>query len=205
MGMSKAIMEKLIVAKSKQADNSETIICCTRYGNVMASRGSVIPVFVNQILNDNPITITNSNMTRFMMHLEEAIDLVIFAFQNGLNGDIFIQKSPAATISTLTEALKIIFNKPNHKIQNIGTRHGEKLYEVLLSSEEMSKARDLGKYFCIPADMRDLNYSKYIDQGNVNVSNLEDYNSHNTKRLDVEEMVALLKNLDLIKKIFNKI
>ena len=199
MGISKAMMEKIMVAKSKEASFSTTTICGTRYGNVMASRGSVIPTFANQILANKPITVTNPNMTRFMMHLEEAIDLVLFAFKNGKNGDIFVQKSPAATLDTLTKALKNIFNKPNYKIKNIGIRHGEKLYEVLLASEEMAKAKDLGNYFCIPADMRDLNYSKYIDKGDSNIVNNTEYNSHNTTRLNVAEMQDLLLKLDLIK------
>ena len=197
MGISKAMMEKVIVAKSRNSKN--TTICITRYGNVMASRGSVIPVFANQIRSDNPITITDPNMTRFMMTLDDAVDLVIYAFKNGNSGDIFVQKAPAATIETLVESLKSILKKPDNKVDIIGTRHGEKLFEVLLSREEMASAEDLGDYFRIPPDLRDLNYGKYIEHGEIKFSQSEDYNSHNTKRLDVEGMKKLLEKLKFIK------
>ncbi len=197
MGISKAMMEKVIVAKSRNSKN--TTICVTRYGNVMASRGSVIPVFANQIRSDNPITITDPNMTRFMMTLDDAVDLVIYAFKNGNSGDIFVQKAPAATIETLVESLKSILKKPDNKVDIIGTRHGEKLFEVLLSREEMASAEDLGDYFRIPPDLRDLNYGKYIEHGEIKFSQSEDYNSHNTKRLDVEGMKKLLEKLKFIK------
>lgn len=201
MGISKAMMEKVIVAKSRGALN--TVICATRYGNVMASRGSVIPLFVNQILSGQEITITDGNMTRFMMTLEDAVDLVLYAFQNGKSGEIYVQKSPAATIDTLTKALTELLKKPDHPIKNIGTRHGEKLYEVLLSREEMVLARDLDKYFCIPPDLRDLNYVKYTEQGEHKISNSIEYSSHNTKRLEKKELQNLLIRLQYIKAIIN--
>ena len=197
MGISKALMEKVIVAKSRNSDS--TIICGTRYGNVMASRGSVIPLFTNQIITGRPITVTNLEMTRFMMTLEEAVELVLFAFSNGKPGDIFVQKSPAATIKVLAEALTSMLNKPDHEIKIIGTRHGEKKYEVLLSKEEMAQAEDLGGYYRVPPDLRDLNYGKYIEHGEIKFSQSEDYNSHNTKRLDVEGMKKLLEKLKFIK------
>jgi len=199
MGISKAMMEKVIVAKAR-ASNS-TIICTTRYGNVMASRGSVIPLFVDQVLKDMPITITDGEMTRFMMTLDDAVDLVLFAFKSGKPGDIYVQKAPAATISILTQALTELMEKSQHPINTIGTRHGEKLYETLLSREEMVAAKDLGNYYCIPPDLRDLNYEKFMDQGELKISLSEDYNSHNTSRLDVRSMKDLLLKLEFIQKI----
>ena len=199
MGISKAMMEKVIVAKSR-ASNS-TIICTTRYGNVMASRGSVIPLFVDQVLKGIPITITDGEMTRFMMTLDDAVDLVLFAFKSGKPGDIYVQKAPAATISILTQALTELMEKPQHPINTIGTRHGEKLYETLLSREEMVAAKDLGNYYCVPPDLRDLNYEKFMDQGEVKISISEDYNSHNTNRLDSQSMKELLLKLEFMQKI----
>lgn len=200
MGTSKAMMEKVIVAKARNLP-PEITICATRYGNVMASRGSVIPLFVNQIRNGNPITITDPDMTRFMMTLDDAVDLVLHAFEHGSNGDIFVQKAPAATIETLTKAILQVTRAPDHQVNIIGTRHGEKLYEVLCSREEMAVAEDQGDYYRIPADNRDLNYEKYFEEGDKNVSQLEDYNSHNTNRLDVDGMVTLLRKLEYIRKI----
>lgn len=196
MGTSKAMMEKVAVAKSRNA--SSTIINVTRYGNVMASRGSVIPLFMEQIKSDKPISITDPDMTRFMMTLDDAVDLVLYAFENGNPGEIFVQKAPAATIKDLAVALTEIMEKPNHEIQIIGTRHGEKLFEALLSREEMSCAEDLGDYYRIPPDLRDLNYGKFIDTGKVTISEAVDYNSHNTSRLDVQGMKKLLSKLDII-------
>ncbi|MEQ4788411.1 polysaccharide biosynthesis protein [Morganella morganii] len=198
MGISKAMMEKVIIAKSRNIAPSETVICTTRYGNVMASRGSVIPLFLRQIINDQPITITDPNMTRFMMTLDDAVDLVLHAFKHGTNGDIFVQKAPAATIDNLVKALLDITNKPNHQVNIIGTRHGEKLYEALCSREEMFVAQDQGNYYRIPSDNRDLNYSKYHEKGEKDLSVIEDYNSHNTERLDVQGMVNLLFKLNFI-------
>ncbi len=198
MGISKAMMEKVMVAKSRNLDSNKTIICGTRYGNVMASRGSVIPLFVDLIGEGKAITITDPNMTRFMMTLEDAVDLVLYAFQNGNNGDIFVQKAPAATIETLAIALKELLNTPDHPINIIGTRHGEKLYEALLSREEMLAAIDMGDYYRVPPDLRDLNYDKYVEQGDSRISEIEDYNSHNTTRLDVDGMKKLLLKLPLI-------
>ncbi|WP_235366036.1 polysaccharide biosynthesis protein, partial [Proteus terrae] len=186
MGISKAMMEKVMVAKSRNLDSNKTVICGTRYGNVMASRGSVIPLFVDLMGEGKAITITDPNMTRFMMTLEDAVDLVLYAFQNGNNGDIFVQKAPAATIETLAIALKELLNTPDHPINIIGTRHGEKLYEALLSREEMLAAIDMGDYYRVPPDLRDLNYDKYVEQGDSRISVIEDYNSHNTTRLDVD-------------------
>ena len=199
MGISKAMMEKVMVAKSRNVDSSKTVICGTRYGNVMASRGSVIPLFVDLIKSKQPLTITNPQMTRFMMTLDDAVDLVLFAFQHGGNGDIFVQKAPAATIETLAIALKELLNVSEHPINVIGTRHGEKLYEALLSREEMLAAEDMGDYYRVPPDLRDLNYGKYVDQGDKRISEVEDYNSHNTVRLDVEDMKALLLKLPFIR------
>lgn len=198
MGISKAMMEKVIVAKSRNLNGTNTTICTTRYGNVMASRGSVIPLFVRQIIEEEPITITDPSMTRFMMTLDDAVDLVIHAFLNGENGDIFVQKAPAATIDVLTKAIFSIMGKTDHQVNIIGTRHGEKLYEALCSREEMFVAKDQGEYFCIPADNRDLNYSKFFEEGDQDLSTVEDYNSHNTARLDVEGMKGLLRKLDFI-------
>jgi len=199
MGISKAMMEKVMVAKSRNVDVDKTIICGTRYGNVMASRGSVIPLFVDQIRLGNPITITDPKMTRFMMTLFDAVDLVLYAFEHGNNGDLFVQKAPAATIETLARALTELLGKPDHPIQEIGTRHGEKLYEVLLSREEMACAEDLGGYYRIPPDLRDLNYGKFVEQGEEKISHTEDYNSHNTERLNVAGMQILLRKLDFIR------
>jgi UDP-N-acetylglucosamine 4,6-dehydratase/5-epimerase len=193
MGTSKAMMEKVAVAKSRSG--GATTICVTRYGNVMASRGSVIPLFVDQIRAGKAITITDPNMTRFMMTLDDAVDLVLYAFSNGGPGDIFVQKAPAATISTLTAALAGLLGVPGHAVDVIGTRHGEKLYEVLLSREEMVAAQDLGGYYRVPPDLRDLNYGKYVEQGEVRISEATDYNSHNTVRLDVAGMQQLLMKL----------
>ncbi|MDR1012570.1 MAG: polysaccharide biosynthesis protein [Coxiellaceae bacterium] len=193
MGISKAMMEKVMIAKSRNCD--KTVICGTRYGNVMASRGSVIPLFFEQLKADIPITITDPKMTRFMMTLEQAIDLVLYAFKYGRNGDIFVQKAPAATIETLVEALFEIFGKKKYVI--IGTRHGEKLYETLISREEMMRTEDLGAYFRIIPDSRDLNYSKYVEQGSLNIYDYSDYNSHNTERLDITNMKKLLSRLEL--------
>lgn len=201
MGISKAMMEKVMVAKSRNVDESKTVICGTRYGNVMASRGSVIPLFVEQVRAGLPITITDPAMTRFMMTLEDAVDLVLYAFEHGENGDIFVQKAPAATVEVLVSALLSIMNKPEHQVTIIGTRHGEKLYETLLSREEMAAADDLGGYFRVPPDLRDLNYGKFVEQGEKKISNCEDYNSHNTQRLDAAGMGELLMKLDFIQAI----
>ena len=200
MGVSKAMMEKVLVAKSRNAPDHLTI-CATRYGNVMASRGSVIPLFVDQIQKGHPISVTDPNMTRFMMTLEDAVDLVLYAFLNGHNGDIFVQKAPAATIETLAKALISLVGKKDHLVNVIGTRHGEKLFEVLCSREEMLVARNEGDYYRIPADNRDLNYEKYFEEGSQKLSSVEDYNSHNTKRLNVDGMKNLLLKLDFIKNI----
>lgn len=195
MGISKAMMEKVMVAKSRNVDETKTVICGTRYGNVMASRGSVIPLFLEQIRAGKPLTITDPNMTRFMMTLADAVDLVLYAFENGNNGDMFVQKAPAATVEVLVKALTQIVGKPDHEINIIGTRHGEKLYEALLSGEEMVCAEDLGEYYRVPPDLRDLNYGKYVEQGDQELSVTEDYNSHNTQRLDVKGMKELLMKL----------
>lgn len=194
MGISKAMMEKVAVAKSRNLNDNETTICCTRYGNVMASRGSVIPLFINQIKKNEEITITDPNMTRFMMSLDDAVDLVMFAFENGKNGDIFVQKAPAATIELLAQTLKNLLNKPEHIIKVIGTRHGEKLYETLLTREEMVNAIDMINYYRIPSDTRDLNYNQYFVDGEV-ITEAEDYHSHNTKRLNELEMKEMILNL----------
>ena len=193
MGISKAMMEKVVVAKSRAS--SDTVISITRYGNVMASRGSVIPLFVNQIRAGQPITITDPNMTRFMMTLDDAVDLVLYAFEHSNPGDIFVQKAPAATIEVLAKALTTLFDMPDHPIHIIGTRHGEKLYEALLSREERVAAEDLCNYYRVPPDLRDLNYGKFIEQGEVKISDDEEYNSHHTQRLDVAGMQALLQKL----------
>lgn len=203
MGMSKAMMEKVMVAKSRNLSEKETILTGTRYGNVMASRGSVIPLFVNQIKSNQPITITNPNMTRFMMSLEDAVELVLFAFKNSNQGDIFVQKSPAATIAQLAEVLINIFNG-NSEIKIIGTRHGEKLYESLLSKEEAVRAGDLGDYFRIPADTRDLNYSQYFEKGSKKIEEIQEYNSHNTHQLSNDELKQLLLKLPYIQQELNK-
>lgn len=196
MGISKAMMEKVIVAKSRSS--SRTVICATRYGNVMASRGSVIPLFANQIWARKPITITDGSMTRFMMTLDDAVDLVLYAFEHGKPGEIFVQKAPAATIDVLARAVTGLMGVPDHPINVIGTRHGEKLFEVLLSREEMVAAEDMGDYYRVPPDLRDLNYDKFVEEGEVRISQAVDYNSHNTVRLDVEGMQALLRKLKFI-------
>jgi len=201
MGISKAMMEKVMVAKSRNVDEAKTVLCGTRYGNVMASRGSVIPLFVEQVLGGKKLTITDPDMTRFMMTLEDAVDLVLYAFEHGSNGDLFVQKAPAATIGTLARALIRLLGKPEHQVEVIGTRHGEKLYEVLLSREEMACAEDRGDYYRIPPDLRDLNYAKFVEEGEEKISHTEEYNSHNTERLDVEGMQALLLKLEFIRAI----
>lgn len=199
MGMSKALMEKLMVAKARMYGDKKTVFCGTRYGNVMASRGSVIPLFIQQIQSGMPLTVTDPNMTRFMMTIDDAVDLVLYAFQNGDPGDIFVQKAPAATIDVLAQAMLKLFDAKN-EIRIIGTRHGEKLYETLLNREEMAKAEDMGDYFRVPADVRDLNYNCYFVEGQESVSLKEDYNSHNTTRLDVDGMIKLLLKLDIIQR-----
>ena len=198
MGISKAMMEKFMVAKARMQREGETVLCATRYGNVMASRGSVIPLFVSQLKEDKPLTVTDPNMTRFLMSLEDSVDLVLYAFEHGKQGDIFVQKAPASTVADLAQALKEIFAKTN-SIHVIGTRHGEKLYETLISREEMVKAQDMGSYYCIPADNRDLNYAQYFSEGTVKISHQDDYTSHNTERLNVEQVKEMLVKLDFIK------
>ncbi len=199
MGISKAMMEKVMVAKSRGSNS--TIICGTRYGNVMASRGSVIPLFVKQLSEGLPFTVTDPNMTRFMMTLDDAVDLVLYAFEHGRSGDIFVQKAPAATIRTLAQALLELLGKPDHPVNIIGTRHGEKLYEALLSREEMASAEDLGGYYRVPPDLRDLNYGKFVEQGERKISESEDYNSHNTERLEVDALKKMLLKLDFIREL----
>lgn len=204
MGISKAMMEKVMVAASRNLEGTGTVICGTRYGNVMASRGSVIPLFVDQVLAGKPITVTDPAMTRFMMTLADAVDLVLYAFEHGNNGDIFVQKAPAATVQVLTQAVLELMGKPDHEVRSIGTRHGEKLYEALLGREELACAQDMGDYFRIPPDARDLNYAKFVEEGeqrNTASSHGEDYNSHNTTRLDVAGMKALLLKLDFMQRI----
>lgn len=198
MGTSKAMMEKVFVAKSRNVDPKETLICGTRYGNVMASRGSVIPLFIEQLKSGNPFTVTEGSMTRFMMSLEEAVDLVMFAFKNAEQGDIMVQKAPAATINTLVQAIQNIFNT-NLPIENIGIRHGEKLYESLLTKEEAARAIDMGGFYRVPSDKRDLNYGKFFDEGNMEAVHLDEYNSDNTEQLTVEEMMEKLLDLDYVK------
>ncbi len=193
MGISKAMMERVVVAKGRNV--KDTMIACTRYGNVMASRGSVIPLFIDQVRNSKPITITDPNMTRFMMSLDDAVDLVLFAFENGKSGDIFVQKAPAATVGLLAHTMRKILGAPDHEIRTIGTRHGEKLYETLLTKEEMVKAIDMEKYYRIPADTRDLNYSKFFEEGEEVVTEAGEYHSHNTHRLNEEELTGLLLEL----------
>lgn len=195
MGMSKALMEKVMVAKSRNLQETSTVICGTRYGNVMASRGSVIPLFVDQVRKGAPITVTDPEMTRFMMSLDSAVELVLHAFANGANGDIFVQKAPASTVADVARAIRDLMGVPEHPINIIGTRHGEKLYETLLTREEMAEAEDQGDYFRIPPDMRDLNYGKYFEEGEARISTTLDYNSHNTVRLDLEKTKALLMTL----------
>ena len=199
MGISKAMMEKVAIAKARSlGENSTTTICCTRYGNVMASRGSVIPLWIDQMKAGKNITITDPNMTRFMMTLDDAVDLVLYAFEHGNNGDLFVQKAPAATLDVLANALTGLYQS-DVEIKTIGTRHGEKLYETLVTREEMAKSEDMGEYFRIPADNRDLNYDKYFVEGEEEVSSIEDYHSHNTARLDVEGMKQLLLKLDIVR------
>lgn len=202
MGISKALMEKLMVAKSRLCDPGKTVLSATRYGNVMASRGSVIPLFLNQLLQGKPLTITDPNMTRFLMSLEESVDLVLYAFEHARPGDIFVQKSPASTVGDLAKALKELLRRDND-IKIIGTRHGEKLYESLVSREEMARADDLGGYYRIPADSRDLNYDKYFVEGETAISKIDDYTSHNTHRLDVEQVKEVLMKLDIIRETLN--
>ncbi|SOY49473.1 polysaccharide biosynthesis protein [Cupriavidus taiwanensis] len=204
MGISKAMMEKVMVAASRNLEGTGTVICGTRYGNVMASRGSVIPLFVDQVLGGRPITITDPTMTRFMMTLADAVDLVLYAFEHGNNGDLFVQKAPAATVEVLAKAILELMRKPEHAVNVIGTRHGEKLYEALLSREEMACAEDMGEYFRVPPDGRDLNYEKFVEKGEPRITQSlhgEDYNSHNTMRLDVEGMKKLLLKLDFMQRI----
>ncbi len=199
MGISKAMAEKVMVAKARLQKLGETVFCATRYGNVMASRGSVIPLFVSQLKNGLALTVTDPNMTRFLMSLQDSLDLVLYAFSHGQQGDIFVQKAPAGTVGNLAQALKELFNAEDRETRVIGTRHGEKLYESLISREEMAHAIDMGGYYRIPADNRDLNYAKYFSEGEVDISKLDDYTSHNTRRLGVEEIKSLLMSLDYIK------
>ena len=202
MGISKAMAEKLMVAKSRLQSEGETIFCATRYGNVMASRGSVIPLFVSQLKEGRPLTLTDPNMSRFLMSLEDSVDLVLYAYEHGEQGDIFVQKAPSSTVADLAQAVKEIFNKDN-EVNVIGTRHGEKLYESLISREEMAHAFDMGDYYRIPADNRNLNYAKYFSEGEEEISKLNDYTSHNSRRLNVEQVKLLLLELDYIKGALN--
>jgi UDP-N-acetylglucosamine 4,6-dehydratase len=204
MGISKAMMEKVMVATSRNLEGTNTVICGTRYGNVMASRGSVIPLFVEQVRSGKAMTITDPSMTRFMMTLDDAVDLVLYAFEHGNNGDIFVQKAPAATVQVLAQAILELMGRPDHPVNEIGTRHGEKLYEALLGREEMACAEDLGSYYRVPPDARDLNYAKFVEEGERRITQSthgEDYNSHNTTRLDVAGMKALLLKLDFMQRI----
>jgi UDP-N-acetylglucosamine 4,6-dehydratase/5-epimerase len=198
MGTSKAMMEKVAVAKSRNVDPAKTLVCVTRYGNVMASRGSVIPVFIDQIKNDKPITVTDPDMTRFLMNLDEAVDLVLFAFKNGNQGDLFVQKAPASTVGDLAEALRQLF-KSGVKIKTIGTRHGEKAHETLLTREEKAKSADMGEFYRVPADTRDLNYDKYFADGDKKITSVKEYNSHNTQQLDVENTMKKLLTVDYVR------
>ena len=198
MGISKAMAEKVVVAKSRMHSDTKTVFCCTRYGNVMASRGSVIPLFVSQIKEGKPLTVTDPNMTRFLMSLEDSVDLVLYAFEHSKQGDIFVQKAPASTVADLAQGLKELFNSDS-AVQIIGTRHGEKLFESLISREEMAHVQDMGSYYRIPADNRDLNYAKYFSEGEEKISHLDDYTSHNTNRLNIEQVKQLLLQLDFIK------
>lgn len=202
MGISKAMMEKFMVAKARMQNADETVLCATRYGNVMASRGSVIPLFITQLKDGKPLTVTDPNMTRFLMSLEDSVDLVLYAFEHGEQGDIFVQKAPASTVADLAQALKELFEKDN-PVRVIGTRHGEKLYESLISREEMAKAQDMGGYYRIPADNRDLNYAQFFSEGEEKISHQDDYTSHNTERLKVEQVKTLLLKLDYIKEELN--
>jgi len=198
MGISKAMAEKVVVAKSRMQSDTKTVFCCTRYGNVMASRGSVIPLFVSQIKEGKPLTVTDPNMTRFLMSLEDSVDLVLYAYEHGKQGDIFVQKAPASTVADLAQGLKELFNSDS-AVQIIGTRHGEKLFESLISREEMAHVQDMGSYYRIPADNRNLNYAKYFSEGEEKISHLDDYTSHNTNRLNIEQVKQLLLQLDFIK------
>ncbi|MEO5757995.1 MAG: SDR family NAD(P)-dependent oxidoreductase [Mesorhizobium sp.] len=200
MGISKAMMEKVMVAASRNLDGGQTVICGTRYGNVMASRGSVIPLFIDQIRAGVPITLTDPAMTRFMMSLEDAVELVVYAFEHGRNGDIFVQKAPAATVAVLARAVMSLLGRDEHEVREIGTRHGEKLFEALLSREELAVAEDQGSYYRVPADSRDLNYSKFVEEGEQRFNRTEDYNSHNTERLDIEKMKELLLKIDYVRR-----
>jgi len=202
MGISKAMAEKLMVAKARMQREGETVFCATRYGNVMASRGSVIPLLVSQLKEGKPLTLTDPNMTRFLMSLEDSVDLVLYAYEHGQQGDIFVQKAPASTVGDLSQAITELFGG-REEVRIIGTRHGEKLYESLISREEMAHARDMGEYYCIPADNRDLNYAQYFSEGEERISHSEDYTSHNTKRLNVEQVKLLLLKLDFIKEELN--
>ena len=202
MGISKAMMERVVASKGRNVEN--TMIACTRYGNVMASRGSVIPLFIDQIKNDRPVTITNPSMTRFMMTLDQAVDLVLFAFKNGVSGDVFVQKAPSATVGLVAKTLMELMGKPDHKVEVIGTRHGEKLYETLLTKEEMVKAIDMGDYYRIPADTRDLNYKKFFEQGEAEISEGDDYHSHNAHRLNGPELNELLLHVKEIESVLKE-
>jgi UDP-glucose 4-epimerase len=202
MGISKAMAEKLMVAKARMQDHADTILCATRYGNVMASRGSVIPLFISQLKQGKSLTVTDPNMTRFLMSLEDSVDLVLYAFEHGQQGDIFVQKAPASTVSDLAEALRDLFQR-HDPIQVIGTRHGEKLYESLISREEMAKAIDMGEYFRIPADNRDLNYAQFFSEGELKISIQDDYTSHNTNRLNISDVKKLLLKLDYVREQLN--
>lgn len=202
MGISKAMAEKVVVAKSRSIAESGPVVCCTRYGNVMASRGSVIPLFINQMKSNQSLTVTDPKMTRFLMSLEDSVDLVIHAFEHAEQGDIFVQKAPASTLTDLAQALKALFQSES-AVKIIGTRHGEKLYESLISREEMAKAEDMGRYYRIPADNRDLNYEKYFVEGETHITEVDDYTSHNTQRLNVDEVKTLLLNLDYIQEMLN--
>ena len=199
MGMSKALMEKVMIAKSRNLDDKDIVLCGTRYGNVMASRGSVIPLFLNQIKGGKPITVTDPNMTRFMMSLDSAVDLVLYAFEHAKNGDIFVQKAPASTIEVLIDAIKDLKSCPEHEVKAIGTRHGEKLYETLLSREEKLKSQDLGEYYRVPADFRDLNYEVYFSEGDKDIAQIEEYNSHNTVQLDKDQLKQMIFELTELK------
>ncbi|MBY4731312.1 polysaccharide biosynthesis protein [Cupriavidus pauculus] len=202
MGISKAMMEKVMVAKSRLCDPGKTVLCATRYGNVMASRGSVIPLFLSQIQKGMPLTLTDPNMTRFLMSLEESVDLVLYAFEHARPGDIFVQKAPASTVGDLAQALKELLSGQS-ELKVIGTRHGEKLYESLVSREEMARSEDLGGYYRIPADSRDLNYNKYFVEGETEISEIDDYTSHNTERLNVEQVKEVLMKLDIVREAIN--
>jgi UDP-N-acetylglucosamine 4,6-dehydratase len=202
MGLSKAMMEKLMVAKSRLTNPGNTVLCATRYGNVMASRGSVIPLFIQQLLDGKPLTVTDPNMTRFLMSLEESVDLVMYAFEHAEPGDIFVQKAPASTVGDLAIALRDLLERDND-IKIIGTRHGEKLYESLVSREEMARADDMGGYYRVPADSRDLNYNKYFVEGQTDISTIDDYTSHNTRRLNVEQVKEVVGKLDIVREAMN--